>query len=90
MVCSTAVVLDTRLDTVTDCLMLHKSTALCAIYVPPSSILTLQELDTLVWQLPSPYLLNDDCGKTFYGGSGTTSGGMTTSQLFLIVSSHVP
>ena len=39
---------------------LHKTITLCSIYIPPQYKLELQELNNLITQLPSPYIIMGD------------------------------
>ena len=52
--------LNTKLQAVAVRITLHKTITLCSIYIPPSSKLTIKDLDNLVEQLPSPYILLGD------------------------------
>ena len=67
-------VLDTALQAVAVCLTLYKTVTLCSIYVPLNSVLSLQELDALLDQLQSPYLLMGDFNghnPLWWGTKGT-------------------
>ena len=52
--------LNTPLQAIAVQLTLHKTVTLCSIYIPPNDNLSLQDLDNLVSQLPSPYILMGD------------------------------
>ena len=60
---------------------------LCSIYVPPSSVLILQELDALMDQLLSPYLLIGDFNghKPLWGGNKRNTKGESIEDF---VASH--
>ena len=49
--------LNTNLQAVAVSITLHRVITLCSIYIPPSSRLSLKDLDDLVPQLPSPFIL---------------------------------
>ena len=62
--------LDTNLQAVAVSITLHRVITLCSIYIPPSSRLSPKDLDDLVPQLPSPYiLLGDFNGHNILWGS---------------------
>ena len=62
--------LKTNLQAVAVSITLHRVITLCSIYVPPSSRLSAKDLDDLVPQLPSPFiLLGDVNGHTILWGS---------------------
>ena len=62
--------LDTNLQAVAVSLTLHRVITLCSIYIPPSSRLSPKDLDDLVPQLPSPFiLLGDFNGHNILWGS---------------------
>ena len=52
--------LNTTIQAVAVRVTLHKTVTLCSIYIPPESRLRQQELDNLVDQLPTPYILLGD------------------------------
>ena len=60
----------TNLQTVAVSITLHRVITLCSIYIPPSSRLSAKDLDDLVPQLPSPFiLLGDFNGHNILWGS---------------------
>ena len=62
--------LNTNLQAVAVSITLHRVITLCSIYIPPSSRLSLKDLDDLVPQLPSPFiLLGDFNGHNILWGS---------------------
>lgn len=54
------IVLDTQIQAVAVRITLHRVITLCSIYIPPSEVITTQELDKLVAQLPTPFILMGD------------------------------
>ena len=52
--------LNTNLQATAVRVSLHKTITLCSIYIPPQYKLELQELNNLVNQLPSPYIIMGD------------------------------
>ena len=52
--------LNTNLQAVAVTLSLHKTITLCSLYIPPSYPLGGNELDQLISQLPSPFILIGD------------------------------
>ena len=62
--------LNTNLQAIAVSITLHRVITLCSIYIPPSSKLSSQDLDDLVPQLPSPFiLLGDFNGHNIIWGS---------------------
>ena len=62
--------LNTNLQAVAVSITLHRVITLCSIYIPPSWRLSLKDLDDLVPQLPSPFiLLGDFNGHNILWGS---------------------
>ena len=62
--------LNTNLQAVAVSISLHRVITLCSIYIPPSSRLSPKDLDDLVPQLPSPFiLLGDFNGHNILWGS---------------------
>ena len=62
--------LNTNLQAVAVSITLHRVITLCSIYIPPSSRLSPKDLDDLIPQLPSPFiLLNDINGHNILWGS---------------------
>ena len=60
----------TNLQAVAVSITLHRVITLCSIYIPPSSRLSAKDLDDLVPQLPSPFiLLGDFDGHNILWGS---------------------
>ena len=82
MVCI-PVALNTILQAAAVRLTLHKTITLCSIYIPPNSILTLQELDSLVRELPSTYLLLGDFSghNSLWGGNTRDTKGKRIEDL---------
>lgn len=54
------IAINTNLQAVAVRLTLHKMPVMCSIYIPPGMSITLQDLDSLVSQLPSPFILLGD------------------------------
>ena len=52
--------LNTNLQAVAVSLSMHKTITLCSVYIPPSYALDNRELDNLLEQLPSPFILLGD------------------------------
>ena len=52
--------LNTNLQAIAVSITLYRVITLCSIYIPPSSRLSLKDLDDLVPQLPSPFILLGD------------------------------
>ena len=52
--------LNTNLQAVAVSITLHRVITLCSIYIPPSSRLSPKDLDDLIPQLPSPFILLGD------------------------------
>ena len=52
--------LTTQLQPVAVSVTLDKEITVCSVYIPPSFHLETEHLDTLLKQLPSPYILVDD------------------------------
>ncbi len=52
--------LSTNLQAVAVSVTMHKTITLCSVYIPPSAVLLKSELDDLVSQLPSPFILLGD------------------------------
>ena len=71
--------LKTNLQAVAVTLSLHKTMTLCSIYIPPSYPLGGNELDQLISQLPSPFILIGDMNAhiTIYGNAPNNSKGNT-------------
>ena len=62
--------LNTNIQAVAVSITLHRVITLCSIYIPPSSKLSPKDLDDLVFQLPSPFiLLGDFNGHNILWGS---------------------
>ena len=55
------ITLSTDLKAVAVSVTLNKEIAICSLYIPPNFTLHYQQLDSLLQQLPSPYLLVDNC-----------------------------
>ena len=58
-------------------LSMHKTITLCSVYIPPSYALDNRELDNLLEQLPSPFILLGDMNarNTDWGNPDTNSKG---------------
>ena len=71
------IIIDTNLQAVAVSLSLQKTITICTIYIPPSYSLGGDELDKLVEQLPSPYILLGDLNahNISWGNSDTNSKG---------------
>ena len=54
------ITLSTDLQAVAVSVTLNKEIAICSLYIPPNFTLHYQQLDSLLQQLPSPYLLVDN------------------------------
>jgi len=54
------IVLDTQIQAIAVRITFHRVITLCSIYIPPSEVITTQELDKLVAQLPTPFILMGD------------------------------
>ena len=62
--------MNTNLQAVAVSITLHRVITLCSIYIPPSSRLSAKDLDDLVPQQPSPFiLLGEFNGHNILGGS---------------------
>ena len=62
--------LNTNLQAVAVSITLHRIITLCSVYIPPSSRLSAKDLDDLVPQLPSPFILPGDFnGHNIFWGS---------------------
>ena len=57
---SSHIQLDTSLQATAVRITLSKTITLCSIYIPPSSAISLHDMDDLVCQLPTPYMLLGD------------------------------
>ena len=71
--------LNTNLQAVAVTLSLHKTLTLCSIYIPPSYSLGGNELDQLISQLPSPFILTGDMNahSTIWGNTQNNNKGNT-------------
>lgn len=64
------IMLNTNLQAVAVSVTLHRVITFCSIYIPPSSKLSIKDLDNLILQLPAPYiLLGDFNGHNILWGS---------------------
>ena len=68
--------LNTSLQAVAVLVTLHRTITICSIHIPPRSGVKLEEIDNLVSQLPSPYLLMGD-----FNAHGTLWGNPTNNTL---------
>lgn len=67
---SSQINLNTHLQAVAVSVTLHRTISICSVYIPPKFVLKDRDLDELVNQLPSPYLLLGDFnGHNFIWGS---------------------
>lgn len=77
--------LQTPLEAIAVRLLLHKAITVCSVYFPPSLSLKRQDLDSLLSQLPEPFLLLGDFNahSTLWGSDHTdTRGKIIESILF--------
>ena len=74
--------LNTNLQAVAVTLSLHKTMTLCSIYIPPSYPLGGNELDELISQLPSPFILIGDMNahSTIWGNTQNNNKGNTLEK----------
>jgi ribonuclease HI len=81
------IILDTNLQAVAVLLSLHKAVTICSIYIPPRYQLDSRELDDLVNQLPSPFILLGDMNahNINWGNTNTNSKG---EKLEKLISDH--
>ena len=64
------IILNTNLQAVAASITLHRAITLCSIYIPPCSRLSPKDLDDLVPQMPSPFIiLGDFNGHNILWGS---------------------
>ena len=69
--------LDTSLQATAVRITLSKTITLCSIYIPPSSAISLHDMDDLIRQLPTPYMLLGDFNShnPLWGGNTIDSKG---------------
>lgn len=73
----------TNLQAITTQVTLHKTITICSIYLPPHEPINENELENLIKQLPSPFILLGDfnCHNTLWGCKVTNSKGNKIEQL---------
>ena len=69
--------LSTNLQAVAVRLTLHVAVTLCSLYIPPSHNIQQRELDSLVNQLPAPFIIMDDLNghNPLWGSNNTNNKG---------------
>ena len=74
--------LDTSLQATAVRITLSKTITLCSIYIPPSSAISLHDMDDLVRQLPTPYMLLGDFNShnPLWGGNTIDGKGQRVEQ----------
>ena len=74
--------LDTSLQATSVRITLSKTITLCSIYIPPSSAISLHDMDDLVRQLPTPYMLLGDFNShnPLWGGNTIDGKGQRVEQ----------
>ena len=77
------IMLNTNLQAVAVLLSLHKAVTICSIYIPPRYQLDNRELDELIEQLPSPFILLGDMNahNINWGNSSTNNKGEKIEKL---------
>ena len=61
--------LKTNLQAIAVSVTLHRTISICSIYIPPRAKIEQKDLDEIVNQLPTPYLLGDFNGHNVIWGS---------------------
>ena len=74
--------LDTSLQATAVRITLSKTIVLCSIYIPPLSAISLHDMDDLVRQLPTPYMLLGDFNShnPLWGGNTLDGKGQRVEQ----------
>ena len=77
------ITLETSLQAVAAKVSLHKTITVCSLYLPPSSVITKQELLDLIDELPRPFLLLGDFNahSILWGSDNTSNRGRTVENI---------